>query len=51
MRAFLLLILTLGLAGCGFKGPLYLPEAQPAPATPAAAAPATASEPAGAGNS
>jgi predicted small lipoprotein YifL len=33
------LLLTFGLlAGCGQKGPLYLPPAQPAVATPAPAA-------------
>jgi len=37
-----LLLALLGLAGCGQKGALYLPERKPAvvPATPAAPAPA-----------
>jgi len=39
---FVVFLAALTLAGCGIKGPLYLPPAQPAPS----AAPAPATEPA-----
>lgn len=42
---FSLLILILCSAGCGYKGPLYLPKDKPA-ATKPAAKPAPAAEPA-----
>lgn len=32
------------IAGCGFKGPLYLPKDKPAPAKPPAVKPAAPSE-------
>jgi predicted small lipoprotein YifL len=38
--ALLLATLVLPVAGCGKKGPLYLPEATPAPAARSAAVPA-----------
>ena len=44
MRRAALLAMVLLLAGCGQKGPLYLPDQKPAvvtPAAPPAAAPAT----------
>ena len=36
----LALALLLLIAGCGYKGPLYLPESKPAAKRPAPAAPA-----------
>ncbi|HET7570714.1 MAG TPA: lipoprotein [Gammaproteobacteria bacterium] len=45
MRLFALLVLISLLAGCGQKGPLYLPQTKPAPAHPATPVPATASLP------
>jgi predicted small lipoprotein YifL len=36
------LLLAVLLAGCGQKGPLYLPDKKPAAVTPPAAAPAAA---------
>jgi predicted small lipoprotein YifL len=38
------LILILSVAGCGYKGPLYLPQDKPAAAKPAPA-PAPAADP------
>lgn len=38
-----MLALSGWLAGCGFKGPLYLPPPKPAAAKPAPAAPAASS--------
>jgi predicted small lipoprotein YifL len=51
--ASLAIVLIGLLAGCGLKGPLYLPEksgdvtVRPAPGTPAAEAPSTTAPPAG----
>jgi predicted small lipoprotein YifL len=48
MRAFALLtLLMLGCAGCGYRGPLYLPQSKPAASVPPApAAPPERPEPA-----
>lgn len=46
LRLFAPLVLISLLAGCGQKGPLYLPQTKPAPAAhPATPAPATATLP------
>lgn len=45
MRAFALLsLLMLGCAGCGYRGPLYLPQSKPAASAPPAPAPAAPPE-------
>ena len=42
MRAALILLVVALIAGCGYKGPLYLPKPKPEPqATPAAPMPDT----------
>lgn len=40
-----LLVLTLAMAGCGYKGPLYLPDQKPAAKKPATKSPAPAESP------
>jgi predicted small lipoprotein YifL len=40
MRFLLTLVVAALIAGCGFKGPLYLPQDKPAASKPAAAKPA-----------
>jgi predicted small lipoprotein YifL len=40
MRFLATLVVAALIAGCGFKGPLYLPQDKPAPTKPPAAKPA-----------
>jgi predicted small lipoprotein YifL len=40
MRLISTLVVAALIAGCGFKGPLYLPQDKPAPSKPPAAKPA-----------
>jgi len=44
MRLLTILVAAALIAGCGFKGPLYLPTDKPAPTKPPAAKPAAPTE-------